>query len=307
MVIVASLLLRFIPGDPVDVISAGNPGITEDDKELLRDQLGLNEPIPKQVYVYITGLLRGDMGESLRFREPVRAIVFERLPATLELTFISLIIAMLIAVPLGVITATKRDQMADYIGSIVAVLGLSVPSFVLGILMIMFFSVELRILPSSGKGLPLLSAILSADLAEVRNSIRYLILPSIALGVFVAAANARLIRSSMLEVLRQDYVRYARAKGLANRTVILRHALRNALIPVVTVLGLQFGYLLSGAFVIENVFAWPGIGRLSVQAIFWRDYPLIQGVVLVTAVVFLSLNILVDVLYAFIDPRIRLG
>jgi len=309
VLIIVSVLLRLIPGDPIDVIMAGNPGITEDDKQALRDQLGLSEPLPVQIGSYAAGLAEGDFGESLRFRTPVRPLIMEKLPPTIELTIFSMLIAILIAVPLGLITALKRDQPADYVGSVIAVLGISIPGFLLGILLILSLAVEWRIFPASGYGGSFTHAfwtlVTTGDTAPLRKSLRYIFLPGVTLGVAVAAYNARIIRSAMIEVLRQDYVRYAHAKGLSARTVNLRHAFRNALVPVVTILGLQVGYLLSGAFVIENVFAWPGIGRFSVQALGWRDYPVIQGVVIITAVIFLLITLLVDVLYVAIDPRVR--
>jgi len=309
VLVIVSVLLRLIPGDPIDAIMAGNPGITEEDKQALRTQLGLNDPLPVQIGNYAADIVRGDFGDSLRFRSPVRPLIMEKLPPTIELTIFAMIIALLIAVPLGLITALNRDRPADYVGSILAVLGISIPSFLLGILLILFFAVEWRVFPSSGYGGSVTSAIGSlitdGDTAPLRKSLRYLLLPGVTLGVAVSAYNARMLRSAMVETLRQDYIRYAQAKGLPDRAVYLRHAFRNALIPVITILGLQIGYLLSGAFVIENVFAWPGIGRFSVQALGWRDYPVVQGVVLVTAVIFLSINLLVDLLYAVIDPRIR--
>ncbi|MCC6675022.1 MAG: ABC transporter permease, partial [Thermomicrobiales bacterium] len=256
-------------------------------------------------------LLHGDMGESLRFRSPVLPLILEKLPATIELTLFAMIVAVLVAIPLGMITALKRDKPADYIGSIVAVLGISIPSFLLGILLILVFAVHWRVLPAAGYGGSVSGGIkellTEGDSSALRSSFRYLLLPGITLGVTAAAYNARMLRSAMIEVLAQDYIRAARAKGLANRTIVLRHALRNALIPVITILGLQIGYLLSGAFVVENVFAWPGIGRFSVQALSWRDYPTIQGIVMITALIFLSINLLVDLLYAVFDPRIRLN
>lgn len=309
VLIIVSVLIRLIPGDPIDAIMAGNPGITEDDKQALRSQLGLNDSIPVQIAKYAEGLLKGDFGESLRFRTQVRPLIVEKLPPTIELTLFAMIVAMMIALPLGLITALKRDQPADYVGSIVAVLGISIPGFLLGILLILFFSVQWRVFPSSGYGGSITHAtwilITTGDTEPIRKSLRYIFLPGITLGIAAAAYNARIIRSAMIEVLRQDYVRYARAKGLTSRSVNISHAFRNALIPVVTILGLQIGYLLSGAFVVENVFAWPGIGRFSVQALGWRDYPVIQGVVIVTAVIFLSINFLVDVIYVLIDPRVR--
>lgn len=309
VLVVVSVLLRLIPGDPVDVIMAGNPGITEEDKQVIRTQLGLNDPLPRQIIDYAAGVARGDLGESLRFRTPVRPLITEKLPATIELTVFAMVTTILIALPLGLITALKRDRPADYIGSIIAVLGISVPAFLLGILLILAFAVEWRIFPAAGYGGSFAGAVktlvTTGDAAPLRESLRYLFLPGITLGITVAAYNARMIRSSMVEVLRQDYIRSAQAKGLTSRTIVLRHALRNALIPVITILGLQIGYLLSGAFVVENVFAWPGIGRFSVQALSWRDYPTIQGIVMITALIFLTINLLVDLLYAVVDPRIR--
>jgi ABC-type dipeptide/oligopeptide/nickel transport system permease component len=309
VLVIVSLLLRLIPGDPVDAMMSGNPGMTQENMDMVREQLGLNDPLLTQVWRYASGVLQGDLGDSLRFRTPVLPLITEKLGPTLELTVFAMIVAILIALPLGLITALHRDRPADYIGSIVAVLGISVPAFLLGILFILAFAVEWRIFPAAGYGGAMtdaLWALLSeGDPGPLRESLRYLFLPGVTLGISVAAYNARMIRSSMVEVLRQDYIRAAQAKGLRHKTVVMRHAFRNALIPVITILGLQIGYLLSGAFVIENVFAWPGIGRFAVQALTWRDYPTIQAIVLITALIFLTINLLVDLLYAVIDPRIR--
>lgn len=311
VLIIVSLLLRLIPGDPVDAMMAANPGMTQENMDAVREQLGLTDPVYVQVLSYSSGLVRGDMGDSLRFRTPVYPLIMEKLPATIELTIFAMLMAILIAVPLGMLTALKRDRPADYIGSIVAVIGISIPSFLLGVLLILAFAVNWRIFPSAGYGGSMTGAIrelvTTGDFSALRKSLRYLFLPGITLGVASAAYNARMVRSAMIEVLGQDYIRSAEAKGLARRTVIVRHAMRNALIPVITILGLQIGYLLSGAFVVENVFAWPGIGRFSVQALSWRDYPTIQGIVMITALIFLTINLLVDLLYALIDPRIRLA
>jgi ABC-type dipeptide/oligopeptide/nickel transport system permease component len=311
VLIIVSLLLRLIPGDPVDAMMAGNPGMTQENMDAVREQLGLTDPTYVQVLRYSKDLIRGDMGDSLRFRSPVLPLIMEKLPATIELTVFAMLMAVLIAVPLGMITALKRDRPADYVGSIVAVIGISIPSFLLGILLIMVLAVEWRIFPAAGYGGSFTGAIrtlvATGDASALRESLRYLFLPGITLGVASAAYNARMVRSAMVEVLGQDYIRAAEAKGLPRRTVVWRHALRNALIPVITILGLQIGYLLSGAFVVENVFAWPGIGRFSVQALSWRDYPTIQGIVMITALIFLTINLLVDLLYAALDPRIRIG
>jgi ABC-type dipeptide/oligopeptide/nickel transport system permease component len=310
VLVVVSVILRLIPGDPVDAIMAGNPGITEEDKTRLRDQLGLNDPMPVQIARYAAGVLRGDLGNSLRTRAPARPQIVEKLPPTIELTVFAMVVAILVAVPLGVVTAMNRDRWPDYLGSIAAVFGISVPSFLLGILLVLLLAVHWRVLPASGYGGSLTGAVkhlvMDGDIGPLKKSLRYLLLPGITLGVSISAYSARIVRSAMIEVIRQDYIRCARAKGLPARIVFLRHAFRNALIPVVTILGLQIGYLLSGAFVVENVFAWPGIGRYSVQALGWRDYPVVQGVVMITALIFLTINLLVDVLYVAIDPRIRL-
>lgn len=309
VIFVVSILIRLIPGDPVDIMAAGNPGITEDQKQDLREQLGLTRPLVPQFFSYLGGIFRGDLGESIRFRLPALDLVMERLPATLELTFVAMLIAVILALPIGVITALRQGSAIDYAGSIFAIVGVSIPSFLLGILLILFLSVDHNLLPGSGRGdfLPaaLYETITTGDLAPLWNSLRYLILPSLALALSVMAWNARLTRSAMLEVMRQDYIQFARAKGLPGRVVVLRHGLRNAIIPTVTIIGLQIGYLLSGSFVIENVFAWPGVGRLAVQTIFWRDYPLIQAIVLVTSVLFLLINLVVDIVYRMVDPRIR--
>ena len=311
VVFVVSLIVKVIPGDPGDVMAAGNPGITEEQKDKLREQLGLTRPALEQFAAYIGSALQGDLGQSIRFRVPVTQLITERLPATLELTVFSMIIAVLVAIPLGVVTALRRGTLVDYSGTVIAVLGVSIPSFVLGILLIIVFAVDLRVLPASGRGEFILTAacraIVEGDAGVFWKSFRYLLLPSVALALSITAWNARLTRSAMLEAMRQDYVQFARAKGLPDRVVHLRHAFRNAMIPTITILGLQLGYLLDGTFVIENVFAWPGVGRLAVQAIFWRDYPIIQGIVVVIGGLFVLINIAVDVIYRLVDPRIRYG
>lgn len=306
---VVSILIRIIPGDPVDVIMAGNPGITAEQKEALRQQLGLSDPILVQFAKYAQGMLHGDLGMSLRYRISSTTLVMERLPATIELTLFAMLIAILIAVPLGIITALKQGTAIDYAGSVVALTGVSVPNFLLGILLILVFAVEFAVLPASGRAESLATGVGEAlsgqGFGSLADSLRHLLLPSLALGLSVAAANTRMIRSAMLDAIQTDYTRFARAKGLPERVVLVKHAFRNALIPTVTILGLQLGYLLAGSFVIENVFAWPGIGRLAVQAIFWRDYPLIQAIVLVAATLFVTINLVVDIIYHYIDPRIR--
>jgi peptide/nickel transport system permease protein len=309
VVFIVSVLIKLIPGDPVDIMSAGNPGITAEQKQALREQLGLTRPLLSQFARYLSGALEGDLGQSIRFRVPALQLVLERLPATLELTVVAMLLAVALAIPIGVVTALHQGRSIDYAGSLFAIVGVSIPSFLLGILLILFLSVDLGLLPASGRG-PLLvgsvaDALTTGNAAPLWRSLRYLIMPSVALALSVMAWNARLTRSAMLEVLRQDYIQFAKAKGLPRRHIVLRHALRNAIIPTITIVGLQLGYLLSGSFVIENVFAWPGIGRLAVQAIFWRDYPVIQAVVLVTGILFLVINLAIDLIYRWADPRIR--
>jgi peptide/nickel transport system permease protein len=305
-----TVIIRLIPGDPVDIMMSGNPGMTQADRQKLRDQLGLTRPILVQFATYVGDIAHGNLGESFRFRQPTAQLMGQRLPATIELTIFALLVAMLISVPLGIATALGRDSALDLFGSIVALLGVSVPGFLLGILFILLFAVHLHWLPPAGRGEPLvdtLGELAGGDAAPLLDSLRHLLMPAVALGAAVAAWNTRLIRSTMLEVLRQDYVRFARAKGLNSQHVVIKHAFRNALIPTITIWGLQIGYLLGGAFVVENVFAWPGVGRLAVQSVFWRDYPLIQTITLVTSVIFVFTNLLVDVLYHLVDPRLRYG
>jgi ABC-type dipeptide/oligopeptide/nickel transport system permease component len=310
VVFVVSSMSKLVPGDIVDMMEAGNPGMTEQDKAVLREQLGVNKPLLQTFFDYTTGIvLRGDFGNSTRFRSSAAVLIGERIPATLELALTALVLALVIAMPLGILCALKQGTAIDYFGTIVSVLGIAVPGFLVGIILILIFSVELGWLPSTGyKGSVVVAAwnaLLAWDFAILWDRLRYILMPAASLAFAVIALNVRLIRSTMLEVIRQDYLQFARAKGVPERTVYLKHAFRNALIPTVTIVGLQLGNLLGGTYIIENVFAWPGIGRLAVQSIFWRDYPLIQANVLIAACLFVVLNILVDLTYRLIDPRIR--
>lgn len=310
VVFVVSSMSKLVPGDIVDMMEAGNPGMTEQDKAVLREQLGVNKPLLQTFFDYTTGIvLRGDFGNSTRFRSSAAVLIGERIPATLELALTALVLALVIAMPLGILCALRQGTAIDYFGTIVSVLGIAVPGFLVGIILILIFSVELGWLPSTGyKGSVVVAAwnaLLAWDFAILWDRLRYILMPAASLAFAVIALNVRLIRSTMLEVIRQDYLQFARAKGVPERTVYLKHAFRNALIPTVTIVGLQLGNLLGGTYIIENVFAWPGIGRLAVQSIFWRDYPLIQANVLIAACLFVVLNILVDLTYRLIDPRIR--
>ena len=310
VVFVVSSMSKLVPGDIVDMMEAGNPGMTEQDKAVLREQLGVNKPLLRTFFDYTTGIvLRGDFGNSTRFRSSAAVLIGERIPATLELALTALLLALVIAMPLGILCALRQGTAIDYFGTLVSVLGIAVPGFLVGILLILIFSVELGWLPSTGyKGSVVVAAwnaLLAWDFAILWDRLRYILMPAASLAFAVIALNVRLIRSTMLEVIRQDYLQFARAKGVPERTVYLKHAFRNALIPTVTIVGLQLGNLLGGTYIIDNVFAWPGIGRLAVQSIFWRDYPLIQANVLIAACLFVVLNILVDLTYRLIDPRIR--
>ena len=269
---------------------------TPDEVAQLRHQLGLDRPIYVQYADWIGRAAQGDLGRSIRDNQPVAQALVQHLKPTLQLSAIAFVISLLIALPVGIISATRPGSLLDIGGTVLSLLGVSLPNFVLALSLIFIFSVTLRWLPTSGYVDPF---------QDFANGLRSLILPAISLGTGMAAVTARMVRSSMLEVLGQDYVRTARAKGLGQRLVVLRHALRNALIPVVTILGLQVGNLLGGAVITEYIYGLPGIGQLAVDSIFARDFPLVQGVVLLTACGFLIVNFGVDVLYGVLDPRIR--
>jgi len=281
------LLAHIVPGDPVQQMLG--EGATASDLSQLRHALGLDLPMPVQYGKYLAGVVRGNLGESFRFQQPVTRIVLEHYPATLELALAALIVCCGIGIPAGIVAAQKRARPADHAIGVVTLLGLSVPNFALGPLLILIFSVGIGWLPVSGRG-----------------GFSHLILPAITLGAALAAILTRMVRTSVLEQLGSDYIRTARAKGLTERAVLLRHAFRNALIPILTILGLQFGTLLAGTIVTETIFSWPGIGRLAVQAIEARDYPLLQGCILLIAVSYVLVNLLTDLVYAFADPRVRL-
>jgi peptide/nickel transport system permease protein len=271
----------------------------------------------EQLALFLGGLARGDMGNSFSRQQPVAKLIGDRLPATIELALGAMFFALIIAFPIGIISAVRQNSMVDRVSMGTAFLGISMPSFWLGIVLIMLFSVQLRWLPVQGRidydaglqtvtGFYVLDSILTRNMAALKSSIEHLILPSIALGAGVAAIVARVLRSSLLEALRSDYVKLARAKGASENRVVMKHALRNALIPTVTVVGLQVGVLLGGNMIIETVFGWPGLGRLVVDAIFNRDFPLVQGAVLVYAITFIVANLAVDVMYTFLNPKIEL-
>jgi ABC-type dipeptide/oligopeptide/nickel transport system permease component len=280
------LLAHIVPGDPVAQMLG--EGARAEDLTQLRHALGLDLPLPVQYGRYLSGVLHGNLGESFRFQQPVLKVVAEHYPATLELAAVALLICALIGIPAGVLAAHKRGERTDHTVAVLTLFGLSVPNFALGPVLILLFSVVLGWLPVSGRG-----------------GISHLILPSFTLGAALAAILTRMVRTSVIEELSADYVRTARAKGVSESGVLFRHALRNALIPILTILGLQFGSLLAGTIVTESIFSWPGIGRLAVQAIGARDYPLLQGCILLIAVSYVFVNLLTDLVYALVDPRVR--
>jgi peptide/nickel transport system permease protein len=281
------LMIHIVPGDPVLQMLGQDARV--EDVEQLRHTLGLDQPLGVQYVHYLEGLARGDWGRSMRYAAPVRAIVLQRFPATLELSLAALAVCLAIAIPAGVFSARRRGSSADRATSFFTLLGLSVPNFALGPILILLFSIEIGWLPVSGRG-----------------GISHLILPAATLGAALAAILTRMVRGSMIEELSSDYVRTARAKGITETSVLFRHAFPNALIPVITIVGLQFGSLLAGTIVTETIFSWPGIGRLAVQAISARDYPLLQGCILIIAVSYVAVNLLTDLIYAAVDPRVRL-
>jgi peptide/nickel transport system permease protein len=292
---VVFLLIRLIPGDAVQLFLGTQVEMTPQQMAELRRFFGVDKPIWAQFVDYLTRILRGDFGVSLRTSRPVLPDIMQRLPLSFQLATLALIVATIIAVPLGILSALLRNSVFDVFTRIGGLLGLSIPNFWLGAMLILVFSRYLRI--SLGQYVPITQNPLG--------TLWSLYLPAIALGAAIAAILMRYIRSSLLEVLGQEYVRTAHGKGLEARTVMLRHALPNAMIPVITVLGFQMGYLLGGTVVIEEIFALPGMGRLVLQAILQRDYPVVQGVVLVVAFMFVLTNLVVDLLYAWVDPRIR--
>jgi peptide/nickel transport system permease protein len=288
IVVLVFFMVRLVPGDPVAIMSQGERRATAEEVALLRSQLGLDLPLHQQFARFVGDLAQGDLGTSYRTKQPVLEEIARRVPNTLELALTSLIIALVLGICIGMLAAVRKGSLFDIASMGAAVISISIPGFWIGLMAILVFAVQLRWLPVSG-----------AD------SWRHLILPAAVLSLRSAAVWARIVRSSMLEVLNHDYVRTARAKGLHERVVIYRHAFRNALIPLATVFGFELGGIITGAFVIEAVFSYPGMGMLAVQALNNRDFPLIQGIVLVTALSYIAANILIDLLYGLLDPRIR--
>jgi peptide/nickel transport system permease protein len=279
-------LIHFIPGDPAQAMLG--EGATPEDVAQLRTRLGLDKPLLVQYGSFLNGVVHGDLGVSLRNDQPVMKQILERMPATAELAFAAMAVAVLFALPLGIVAAVWRGTWVDHAAMTLSLVGISVPNFWLGPLMAIVFAVELGWLPVGGSGTP-----------------AHLVLPSITLGAALAAILARMTRASLLEELSEPYVLAARAKGVSRTRAVLHHALRNSLIPIVTILGLQFGVVLTGAVITETIFAWPGIGRLLIQSISFRDYPTVQGCVLLIAITYVGVNLITDLTYGFLDPRIR--
>lgn len=280
-------IILHLTGDPAALLMPMDA--TPEQVAEFRKEMGFTDPVIVQYWRFFKGTLHGDFGNSFRHSQPALDLVLERMPATIQLTIAALVLALLIAIPVGIFSAIRRNSILDHIGMTGALLGQSTPVFWLGIMLILIFSVTLQWFPSSGRG-----------------EIQHLILPAITLGMFSMARTARMMRSSMLEVLGQEYIKTAKAKGLAPRVVILKHALKNASIPVVTIIGMELGTLLGGAVITETIFAWPGVGRLAVQAIYNRDYPVVQAAVFILASIFVLVNLIVDIIYTYLDPRVKL-
>ncbi|MGQ9622030.1 MAG: ABC transporter permease [Candidatus Caldatribacteriaceae bacterium] len=314
--IVVFLVVRLTPGDPAKVMAGEHA--SPEFIEAVRVRWGLDRPLYVQYFIWLRSVLQGDFGTSIATHTPVLEELLQRFPATLELSLFAMIFAVLAGMTAGIISAVRQHSIFDYLAMTGALIGVSMPIFWLGLMLMFFFGLYLDLLPISGRldpeislrtitGLYLIDALITRNGRAFWNALSHLVLPGVALGTIPMALIARMTRSSMLEVIRQDFIRTERAKGLPERRVIYRHALRNALIPIVTVIGMEFGLLLGGAILTETIFAWPGLGRYTVDAVYARDYPAIQGSVLFIAFIFVVVNLITDILYAFINPRIRYG
>jgi len=309
------VLMRIMPGDPVDKMMGKSGNISIEEVQALEREFHLDLPISVQLKIFLIGIFYGDLGTSFQERRPVWEMIAERIPPTLELALSALLFSLIISVPIGIISAVKQNSLIDRLGMGFAFLGISAPAFWLGIVLIIIFAVKLSIFPVYGRiafaykpihitGMYVLDSILSRNWPALKDSLMHLILPSISLGAAQAAVTTRILRSSMLGVLRADYVTLARTKGLSEYVVITKHALRNALIPTVTVIGLQIGMLLGGNMIIETIFGWPGLGRLVVTSIFNRDFPVVQGAVMFYALTYVVANLIVDIIYTYLNPKI---
>lgn len=314
--IIVFVMISLTPGDPVQIMVGDQP-ITAAQEAELRHGLGLDRPVIERFFIFLSNAIHLDFGESFYHRRPVAEVIAERLPATIELSLVALLFALVTAIPLGVLAAIRRNSVLDRLATVGSLLGVSLPGFWFGILLLMLFAVHLHILPVSGRigyasevpmvtGFLLIDTLLAGDLAAFRDAVAHLILPALTLGLPMTAILMRVTRTSMLEVMRQDYITFAEAKGLTRRRVLFRHALKNALIPTVSVAAIETGSLLGGNMIIETVFGWPGLGRLVVESIFLRNYPLVQAAVLFYAVTYVLLNFVADLLYTVLNPRVKL-
>ena len=312
--LIVFVIMRVFSPDPAPIVLGQHA--TVEASEAWREANGLNKPIIMQYLDFILGFVTGNLGTSFYTKAPVLQEIMSRFPATIELALLATIFASFFGILIGVISAVKKNSIWDNLGMVIALVGVSVPIFWLGIMLIIFFSGHLGWLPSGGRinpllrpdnvtGLYLIDTLIAGDMAAFKDAVQHLVLPVVALGMYSMAVIARMTRSSMLETLEQDYIRTARAKGITEKRVIIRHALRNALIPIVTVIGLQLGMLVGGSVLTETVCSWPGIGAYTVQCILKSDFPVVQGVVMLIATIFVLMNLLVDIVYAFLDPRIK--
>lgn len=310
-------IMHLAPGDPIELMMGEAGHVGEGEIERLRHEYGLDLPLHLQYLRFLSGLARGDLGRSLASGEPVGRLIASRLPATIELTLVSILISLAIALPVGIVSAVRQSSLVDRIGTVWATLGVCAPEFWLGLVLMLVFSVNLHWFPISGRitygvepraitGLYLLDSLLTVNLPAFVDALRHILMPAVTLGGAVLALTMRVIRASMLEVIHQDYVLFARSKGLSGTAVVLRHALRNALAPAVTVVALNVGILLGGNMIVETVFGWPGLGRLMVESIYNRDYPVVQAAVCIYALTYVAMNLVADVLYAYLNPRVKM-
>ncbi|MGI6557657.1 MAG: ABC transporter permease [Limnochordia bacterium] len=311
-------LMHLTPGDPVETMLGSVGHISQEDIELIRHELGLDQPLWKQYLGFLGGIFRGDWGVSLRYGVPVKELILERLPATLELTLAAMAVSLMIAIPAGVLAAVRRYSIVDQASTLVSLIGVSMPDFWLGLVLILIFSVGLGWLPGGLRlgfevtapptvtGLLLVDSLLARNWEALWAAMKHLLLPALALGAPLAALTMRITRSSMLDVIQQDYITFARAKGLKEAVVIIKHALRNALIPTITVIALNMGTLLGGNMIIERIFSWPGLGQLVVDSIRTYDYPVVQASVMLYALTYVAMNLAADLVYTRLDPRVKL-
>ena len=313
--LIVFFLVRLAPGDPVELLLPEDA--SQADIERTKRDWGLDKPVPIQYLEFIKKAARGDFGTSYKFDEPVIELILERLPATLELGLVSFLVSLLIDIPIGVLSATRANTLIDHASMAFALMGASLPHFWLGIMLIFFLGGYLDLLPVSGRidfgigltkitHLYLLDSIMTLNWSAFLNTLKHLVMPALTLGIALSALATRITRSSMLEVIKQDYITTARIKGLKEVTVIWKHGFRNALCTIITILGLQLGTLLAGSIIVETVFSWPGIGNLLIQAISYRDYGVVQGVALLFSVIYIVVNLVVDLMYTLVDPRVRI-